>query len=182
MENIKGKIFLTGVPGVGKSTLLQKIVDEIHKQHAGICTGMITEEVRRSSENKRVGFKIGRTIIAHQDMNTETRVGRYGVDVSEIDKLCFLQSGFLPKKHGKSTILYLDEIGEMQLHSNKFKSLVKNILARENLSIMTLSSVYHSRFTNALRKRDDVTIIEVTEKNREELSAQLSELIVKKTG
>ena len=65
----------------------------------------------------------------------------------------------------------------MQLKSEAFKKLAKKYLDRKNVCIATLSDVYHSRFTDAIRNRKDVEIIKVTKENREELAEALPSVI-----
>lgn len=48
-------IFVTGQPGVGKSTLIQRVLHQLQLP-AGTATGFYTEEVRSGSE--RVGFDV----------------------------------------------------------------------------------------------------------------------------
>ena len=49
------KIFLTGSPGVGKTTVLRKTVEELRRNNI-LVAGMITEEVKE--HGMRVGFKV----------------------------------------------------------------------------------------------------------------------------
>ena len=65
----------------------------------------------------------------------------------------------------------------MQLKSELFKKLAKKYLDSRNVCVATLSDVYHSKFTDAIRKRDDIEIIKVTKENREELAETLPTLI-----
>jgi nucleoside-triphosphatase len=49
-------IFVTGQPGVGKSTLIQRILQQLQLP-PGTATGFFTEEVR-SSSGERQGFDV----------------------------------------------------------------------------------------------------------------------------
>ncbi len=170
---MKKNIILTGEPGVGKSTLLIKIVEELEARKPGICHGFYTQEVKRYG--KRVGFKMAGTIIAHVDSESEIRVSRYGVETNRINNIALGEIIMIPKETGR--ILYLDEIGQMQLHSQIFKKLVKKYLDSKNICIATLSAVYHSQFTRAVRNRKDIEIINVTVENRKELLSTIYSLI-----
>jgi nucleoside-triphosphatase len=79
-------ILLTGPPRCGKSTLIEKIVKKIDTP----AIGLFTMEIRESGE--RVGFSFNmlnhRTgVLAHQDIHSRFRVGRYGVNLENIDQL-----------------------------------------------------------------------------------------------
>ncbi len=172
---MKKNLVLTGEPGVGKSTLLSKVIEKIETfpARAGICHSILTREIRNGET--RVGFKMYENIIAHVDSKSDVRVSRYGVNIEAINDI--VSTDELLRGKDVAHILCLDEIGEMQLKSEPFKKLAKKYLDSKNVCIATLSDVYHSRFTDAIRKRDDVEIIRVTKENREELSETLPDLI-----
>ena len=79
-------ILITGRPGIGKTTLIKRIADQLGPQ-AG---GFYTEEIRRGPE--RMGFKVRNLdgvegILAHKDIKSNQRVGKYGVDVDEFERV-----------------------------------------------------------------------------------------------
>jgi len=70
-------VLLTGRPGVGKTTLIQKWV----ASRPGRCGGFYTQELRESGT--RVGFEIvtldgKRALLAHVRRPGPPRVGKYG--------------------------------------------------------------------------------------------------------
>ncbi len=160
---------LTGMPKCGKSTLLERIVAELPQKQ-----GFLTKEVLRGG--KRTGFSVmsnGNPIctLAHTDFITDFKVSQYYVDVQGFEWALPPFFQYAPEQ-----VLYLDEVGQMQLFSPTFKKLVRNYLDAPDLFLGTLSAVYHDNFTKALRKRSDVTILEVTPGNREDLFHQLYEI------
>ncbi len=80
------KTLITGNPGVGKTTLVQKII----KQMASVnMPGFWTSEIRGTES--RLGFELqglngGRRTLAHVEINSQHRVGRYGVDKDGFEK------------------------------------------------------------------------------------------------
>jgi nucleoside-triphosphatase THEP1 len=83
---MKKNILITGPPGCGKSTLIEKVVNRIEKP----VTGFFTREIKE--EGRRVGFSIntldGREgILAHQNIKSRFRVGKYGVNLKDIDSV-----------------------------------------------------------------------------------------------
>jgi len=76
----------TGFPGCGKTTLIDKIVNEL-KDNA---TGFITSEIRE--KGKRTGFSINtldgkQALMAHVTIRSKYKVGKYGVDLLNIENI-----------------------------------------------------------------------------------------------
>jgi len=170
---MKNNIILTGHPGVGKSTLLQKIIEEIQKKSLGkeIFHGFLTKEILGEG-GKRIGFSMDGGIIAHVNSKSETRVSKYGVNISVVDNVSYFNDVALPK-FNENRILFIDEIGEIQLYSNVFKKMTKKILDRKQICLATMSAVFHNRFTDSIRKRSDISLIDVNIGNRDQLLERL---------
>lgn len=88
-------IFITGNPGCGKSTLIQKFLEEIADKKV---SGIITPEIRVNGV--RQGFKIidlasgKEEILASVHMERGPGVSRYKVNIEGIEKIMdkFLES------------------------------------------------------------------------------------------
>jgi len=165
-------ILVTGVPKSGKSTLLKKIVADIQDK-----AGFVTNEILGTEG--RVGFEIEshtghKAILAHVDFATPYTVSKYGIDVENLDAIIPGISTF-----SSSDLLYLDEIGQMQLFSEKFKDLVLKFLNSPNTCVATLSYVYQNSFTELLKDRDDVILVEISPENREKKEEFVRKLIQK---
>ena len=80
------KIFLTGDPGCGKTTVVKRIVERLRGSVP--MSGFVTEEVREGA--RRSGFRgvtiDGRTFtLARAGAAGDVRVGPYGVITAELD-------------------------------------------------------------------------------------------------
>jgi len=166
---MKRKILITGKPKSGKSTLLEKIISNYKDK-----IGFITNEIK---ENNRKGFEIEthkkeKIILAHVDFKTNYKVSKYFVKPKNLDSI-------IPKisKFKEEDILYLDEIGEMQLLSKRFISLVNKYLNSENIFLATLTAAYTNKFIEQLKKRKDTLILELNENNREEIEKKIKNII-----
>lgn len=165
-------ILITGKPRSGKTTLLSTLIAQLpHK------VGMMTNEIL--VDDKRAGFEIEtqdgqRAILAHIDSPTSHKVARYFVRTKNVDEILPSISQFTGNDY-----LYLDEIGEMQLSSEEFKSLVLTYLNSENTCIATLSSIYEDEFTRAIKERDDVILIEIDVDNRDQQITFVTQLLKK---
>jgi len=175
------KVLLTGRPGCGKTTLIKRVVNKL-KLPAG---GFYTEEIREHGQ--RVGFKIvtldGETaVLAHVDFKTPQRLGKYGLDLSGLETVGVAA---LREAMRVRQLVVLDEIGPMELRSAIFRDIVTKAFDT-GVPILATITARSFPFSDALRKRSDVSVIEVRPNNREqlvcELSAQFNKVKPKKTG
>lgn len=163
-------ILLVGSPRVGKSTLLSDVVAGIeHKQ------GFTTDEL--VVNGVRTGFELSSAmgnsaLLASVDSPSSNRVARYGVNLKELDE--FIDWIPTPKN---DDLLYIDEIGQMQLMSRKFPGLVRGYLDSPNPFIGTLTAVYEDSFTREIRTRADVEVIDLSVENRETVQARVARKI-----
>jgi nucleoside-triphosphatase THEP1 len=159
----KKNILFTGPPRCGKTTLIEKIVKKINTP----ATGFFTREIRESG--KRVGFSINtldhRTgVLAHQRIKSHFRVGQYSVNLEDIDKIAV--SSMMPNK--PDMLVVIDEIGKMECFSESFKKTLKSILDSEHRVLGSIS-MKGARFIRQIKSRDDVLLVTVTPKNRDQL-------------
>ena len=116
-------ILFTGPPGCGKSTLIEKIVNEIERP----STGFFTREMREKGH--RVGFSINtldgkQGVLAHQSIRSKYRVGKYGVNLEDIDYIAV--PSMIPAN--EEMMVIIDEIGKMECFSPLFRETVIRIL------------------------------------------------------
>lgn len=168
---IRKNILITGPPGIGKSTLIEKIVGQIQ----GPLTGFFTKEIKQ--KRRRVGFSIvsldGKTgLLAHQDIKGKPRVGKYGVDIEQIDKLAVPSI----KPASPDTIVVIDEIGKMECFSPLFCETLVKVLTSNNTVIASIA-LHGPPLIEEIKARNDVLLIEVNEKNRNALVDEILLLI-----
>lgn len=169
---MRKNILITGIPKSGKSTLLKKVIQKFdHK------LGFVTHEVRKDGE--RVGFEIetsvgGKSMIAHVDFETDLKVSKYVVDIDNLDILIPRIENFQSRD-----LLFLDEIGQMQLFSEKFKKLVIQYFDSPNRCVATISKVYTDEFTELIKERSDIILVEITDKNRDTVEEYVQALLKK---
>lgn len=165
-------ILICGPPGVGKTTLIKKILENI-KLRAG---GFYTEEIREN--NRRVGFKIisldnQEGILAHTSIKNSKRVGRYGVNIYDLENIGVKS---LSQALGDDELIIIDEIGKMEVFSEKFKEKVLDCLNSKKIVLATIS-IGGDKFISNIKRRDDIILFEITKENRNELIEIISSLI-----
>ena len=156
-------IFVTGPPRCGKSTLIERVVRKIQKP----MTGFFTRELRE--KDKRVGFSIttmdGKEgVLAHQNIRSPYKVGKYGVNLEHIDQIAV--PSMIPAKSHE--IVVIDEIGKMECFSPLFRQTLIKILNAENPVIASIAQK-GDRFIQGIKKRGDILLFQISEKNRDEM-------------
>jgi nucleoside-triphosphatase len=164
------KILLTGRPGCGKTTLVNRVVNQL----AMPAGGFYTMEIRERGQ--RVGFKIitlddKEAIFAHVNFETSERLGKYGLDLSKLETVGV---DAIREPLRARRLVVLDEIGPMELRSATFRGVVSDAFD-SGVPILATITARPFPFTNALKRRADVTLIEVRRDNREQLVSELSD-------
>jgi nucleoside-triphosphatase len=154
-------ILVTGPPRSGKSTLIEKVAQSISRP----ATGFFTQELRE--KGRRVGFSIttlqGKTgVLAHQSIRSTFRVGKYGVNLEDLDQIAV--PSMIPS--APDQIVVIDEIGKMECFSRLFKETLTKVLSSDNLVIGSVA-IKGDRFIQSIKKRDDVSLVSITEKTRD---------------
>ena len=136
--------------------------------------GFYTEEVRERCA--RVGFKLvtlygDETVLAHVHFKTRERVGKYGLDLSalEIVGVEAVREAVRAKR-----LVVIDEIGPMEIRSAIFRDAVSEALD-SGAPILATIVARSLPFADAIKKRPDVTVIEVRPENRKQLLSELSD-------
>jgi len=164
-------ILLTGNPRVGKTTIIKKVVENLKD-----VGGFYTEEIR---EGYRKGFRIitldGKEgILAHMDIKSRYRVGKYGVNIEDLENIAVksVEEGL------DRDIIVIDEIGKMELFSEKFRNILEKALDKGKVlgTIMKKSNY----FADKVKNRKDVKVLLVEESNRDMLVEEIKEILNQK--
>ena len=172
MNSPKQNILITGLPGVGKTTLVKKVSEELKSvRPVGFYTAEIREKgIRQGFE--LIGFDGMTGILSHTSVKGPHRVGKYRVDVKGFENL--LES--IPFLNPATNLIVIDEIGKMECLSHKFRELIIKILDSEKPVIATIA-LKGSGLIEEIKKRDDVMLIEITQSNRESLVSEVLKLL-----
>jgi len=162
----KRLLFITGSPGMGKTTVMLKAV-EVLKARGYRVGGMISREVRMGGT--RVGFEIldlssgRRGCLAHVNQKYGPQVGKYRVNQEDLDSI---GADAIANAAENFDVVAIDEIGPMELHSEKFKEAVKKAVESEKVVVGTIHWRLRDELTDAMRAREDAEIFQVTYENR----------------
>ncbi|WXG40221.1 MAG: NTPase [Candidatus Freyarchaeum deiterrae] len=166
---MKVNLLITGLPGVGKSSLINKIIEEVRSRNR-IVGGVITPEVR--DKNIRVGFLIVNLLTGEQDflakvdVRSRYRVGKYGVIIENIQNIGV--KGLI-QAVDKADLIVIDEIGKMELFASEFVVAVREAFDSSKPILGTIGKNVQHPFVDEVKKRKDVEILNLTRNNRDEV-------------
>jgi len=165
-------ILLTGRPRVGKTTIIKDVVGRL----PGQAGGFYTEEIRERGQ--RQGFKIvtpdgQEGILAHVSIKSRMRVSKYGVNLADLESIgvAAIREAVAHKDY-----VVIDEIGKMELFSQAFKDAVWEAVHSDKPVLGTITLRPHP-WADSVKALPQVTIIGVTEANRDEIPSQISDLL-----
>ncbi len=146
-------VFITGLPKTGKTYLIKKVLERYSKK----IFGFYTQEI--IFENKRVGFSIindygdkeifalKHEYIKNKDIFIKEKYNglikhykKYDVLIDNFEKIAvnYLENKILNENISYKNIFIIDEIGSIELLSERFCHLVIKILNSNNYLLATL--------------------------------------------
>jgi nucleoside-triphosphatase THEP1 len=151
---------LTGRPGTGKTSLIKQVAAQM-KGRAG---GFYTEEIR--TRGTREGFRLvtldgEEVILAHVNIHSQYRVGKYGVDIDGLERIG------VPALHKAARycdLVVIDEIGKMELFSANFREAVARVIdsGKRVLGTIMLNS---NPWADAIKRQPQVNLLTVSRDN-----------------
>ena len=176
------KIGITGMPGVGKTDTLIKIIESL-EEHGYVVQGMITEPI--IEKKKHVGFYVTnwqtkeKKVFAHIDFELKEKVGNYGVEITALEEIGVpaIENAILDEN---VNIIVIDEIGKMEMLSEKFCEMVIEALDSDKPLMVTLHKKSRTPLLQDVRRRDDIRILEVTPVNRNLLPYKIEKIMEEK--
>jgi nucleoside-triphosphatase len=166
---IKGRVAMTGRPGVGKTTAIERLL-KILPVSAG---GMITKEIRVCGH--RVGFSLvdvatgEEGILAHLHQRGGPKVGRYTVDLHSLEEIGVRA---VRRAIDECDLVVIDEIAPMELTAPGFVPAVEDALASDKS--LLISTHAHTDHPLVHRVRSELLLFRVKLSNRDRLVAEIA--------
>ncbi len=160
-------LLVTGVPGVGKTTVIRRVAERLRGQALG---GFYTEELREGGQ--RTGFRLidfagGALTFAHVAISGP-RVSRYGVDVAALDARA--ETLLAPRQD--VAVYLVDEIGKMECLSPRFVAAMRHLLSSDRLVVATVAKQGEGLIAEA-KRWPGATLWEVSRPNRDRLPDEI---------
>jgi len=163
------RIFVTGFPGSGKSSLVAEIIKELGVKSGGI----VTPEIRESGVRK--GFRIvdlasGKEGILSRVGLPGPRIGRYGVNLRDIEEIGTEAIKNALEDPG-TRLVVMDEVGAMEMISGKFRGIVEDALSSDKDCLIVL----HRSFVDKYKGRGRIFFLD--RRNREKVKKDILEIL-----
>ena len=174
-------LLVTGPPGVGKSTLVSRVVLKL-KSAGVILGGCATAELR--SGGSRVGFEVrdltnGRKgELASVTSRFGPKVGRYRVNLEDLAKVG--AAGVEGAASG-SEVIVIDEVGPMELVSPEFRRGVQRCIESGKPMLAVVHERLEDDLLTELRSEAAATFV-LTVENRDTLADEVSSALLKAAG
>ncbi|MCS6876151.1 MAG: NTPase [Aquificaceae bacterium] len=170
------KIVITGEPGIGKTTLIKKLVRALDDK----AIGFWTEEVRDQKTNKRTGFRVVNTdgesmLFASKTFVSKHLVGSYGVNVQRFESVAL---PVLERSLKENKIVVVDEVGKMELFSKPFRDIVKKLIDDQKKSmVLTIPIRDVHPLVSEIRRLRGAVVMQITKENRENVLEDIISLL-----
>jgi len=167
------RIAVTGNPGVGKSTLVRRVVKGVGLPHGG----MVTAEIRKCG--RRVGFSVQdlatgqEGVLAHLHLADGPPFGRYRLNLQDLEEIGVRA---VERAIDEAELVVVDEVGPMELQSPRFVRAVERALGEARNLLVTVHRA--SNHPLAYRIRHGVEhLFRLTQGNRDEVAAEVIRLL-----
>lgn len=157
---------LTGSPGIGKTTAIEKIIKGVGRKS---CGGFYTRALYAAQE--RYGFQIvtldglSGVFADVAYTNATHRLGKYGIDLSFLEDMAL---SALAHALMFSLFVVVDEIGPMQMCSPLFKPAVERVL-KSPVPLLGTIQAESDPWVDEIKRRHNVILYELTQENRDDV-------------
>jgi nucleoside-triphosphatase len=168
---MKSVYLITGVPGTGKTSLIKQALSSFQGIKPG---GFLTEEIRL--QGTREGFRIvtidGKTaLLASTNIYSKYHISKYGVDLNSLDGLGISALKWAAKN---CDLVVVDEIGKMELISEKFKAVVLEIV-ESGKSVLGTIMLKSDPWADMIKQKSQVNLLTLTRHNQGEVLKKVLE-------
>lgn len=179
--DLKTAFLLTGRPGIGKTTALAGIIDRLRS--AGVEVGGIISRERRIG-GIRQGFELvdllSNRVGTLADVTGEgPRLGKYRVNMQDLEGIGVTA---LETSLEQADVTAIDEVGPMELFSDKFLRAIQRVLESGRPVVGTIHSDLRHPIMDEIRRKANVEVLEITYGTRDTIPNEVAERILRLLG
>ena len=172
------KILITGPPKSGKSTMISELLRFYTEKNYKVY-GFLTPEVKK--DNNREGFDVQDIFTKEtfplarvSNYKTEFKLGKYSVFVKEFEN--YIDTLFNIENRAINLII-IDEIGKMELYSEKFQELIKKLFKSNIPLIATIGEKMSHSVKDYILRLPNITLLSLTRNNTEKVFQTILSLL-----
>lgn len=172
---------LTGLPGSGKTTAVLRVVERLGELGVRVG-GMYTQEIRE--RGRRIGFAVkriggGEGVLAHVGFRGGPRLGRYVVNLSDLEGVGVAA---IIEALESAEVVVVDEVGPMELYSEKFREAVERLLESGKHAILTVHYRSRDPLVLKVKERAGRNLITLTPENRDRVPGLIVKELLEALG
>lgn len=162
-------LFLTGPRGIGKTTLLKKIIERLDCSIGGFMTKPVVTPQGRSFDMTSLFDGSSGNLILTFDNSSLIRKGiTKTFETSGVD--------IIIKSLGERDVIVMDELGFLESEAKHFQNAVIKALNSSKAVIGILKQM-DVEFLNAIKNRSDTVVLDVTMENRDNMEGELLDIL-----
>ena len=164
------RIAVTGSPGVGKSTLVAKVISGTKLRVGGVLAR------DRCYKDRRTGFELldlstGMVGILADEAGDGPQLGKYRVHLDDLDRI-----GAQAVENALGCdLIVVDEVGPMELSSHRFVLAVEKAIASPKPMLVVLHQWSNHRLAKKIR--GSFRVLTVTRENRDSLADEIAKAL-----
>ncbi|MHA2393157.1 MAG: nucleoside-triphosphatase [Promethearchaeota archaeon] len=175
---MKFKILITGPPRCGKSTLIKRLIAYCNERSIHV-DGFLTPEVR--TRGIRIGFDIElidkkerKKLARIGEHNTGYKLGKYDVFVNQLEEIISKLENI---DLNKLDILFIDEIGKMELFSSKFVRYLRELFNMDLSIIATIGERMNHPIKDEIINKPNVVLFTLSRASQDEVFWKMLSLL-----
>ena len=164
------KILITGPPRCGKSTLVKKLIDHFTSKGVKVF-GFLTPEIMK--DGNRIGFDVEeihskkrKRLARRGNYDAPFKLGRYCVFLEEFNEII---SQLETVNLETADLLVIDEIGKMELFSEKFQIFVREVFQSDHSLIATIGQNLNHPIKKIILKNPEISLFTLERNNQQEI-------------
>jgi nucleoside-triphosphatase len=161
------RLAITGPPGVGKSTLVQKCAKASRHKVGGVLAR------DKRVKDRRVGFELldlgsGAMGMLADETGDGPQLGKYRVRLDDLDRI----GARAIEEALQSDLIVVDEVGPMELSSKRFVAAVEKAIASDKPMLVVLHQWSQHPLAKKIRKT--FRVITLSQENRDRIADEIS--------